>query len=108
MKALRQSFAARDTISRRCVALVCLALFLVLELFASAPALHKLIHSDGGSTGHHCAITLFSQGNINTANTSAAIVACAAALLLSLPLLESASFSLFDYRLSLSRAPPAA
>lgn len=107
MKAWRKPFAPGDTTSRRFAALVCLALFLALQLFASS-ALHKLIHSDADSASHHCAITVFSHGNISLANTAAAVVVCAAALLLSLPQLQSTVFSLFDYRLSPSRAPPAA
>ena len=108
MKALRKPFALGDTRLRRFIALVCLALFLALELLGAAPALHKLIHSDADSTHHHGAVTLFNHGNFNTAETSAAIVVFVAAFVFSLPILQSAMFSLFDYRLSSSRAPPAA
>ncbi len=108
MRALRKSFAPGDLGSRRFLALACLTLFLALELFASVPGLHKLIHSDADSTGHHCAITLFSHGSVSTAETSVALVIFVAALLFSLPVLQSAIFSRFDYRLAPSRAPPAA
>lgn len=107
MKTLRKP-SLDDPGLRRVVALVCLTLFLALELFAFAPGLHKLIHSDADSTSHHCAITLFSQGNVSAADTSVALVIFVAALLFSLPVLQSAIFPRLDCRLSPSRAPPAA
>lgn len=106
MKVLRKP-SLSDTGLRRFAALVCLALFLTLELSASIPGLHKLIHSDAGSARHHCAVTVFSHGNVSAADTSTSIVIFVAALLFSLPILQSAIFSRFDYRLAPSRAPPA-
>ena len=82
---------------RRFIALVCLVLFLALELFASAPALHKLIHSDAASADHSCAITLFSHGNVNAADTSVVVVVVVAAALFSLSILPSAD--IFTFRL---------
>ena len=107
MKALRKPFAPGDTTSRRFLALLCLALFLALELFAAVPTLHKLIHSDADSAAHHCAITLFTHGNVSAADSSAEIVIFAAALLFTLPVMQSAILSRFDCRLAPSRAPPA-
>lgn len=108
MKASRNSFISGDTTSRRFLAAICLTLFLVLELLASDPALHKLIHSDADSARHHCAITLFAHGNVSAADTSATIAVFVAALLFSLPILQSAILSRLDFRVSPSRAPPAA
>jgi hypothetical protein len=108
MTALRKSYLPGETPSRRFLALVCLALFLALELFASFPALHRIIHSDADSSTHHCAITLFSQGNVNATDIAPRVIAFVAALLFYLPVLPSARSSQFDYRFSASRAPPAA
>lgn len=108
MNALRKFLLSGEAPSRRFIALVCLALFLALELFASVPALHRLVHSDADSSGHHCVITLVRQGNVSTADTTPVIVVFVAALLFILPALQSEVFTSFDYRLSPSRAPPAA
>ena len=108
MKALKKRLTLGDTRLRRFIALICLGLFLSLELLGSAPALHKLLHSDAGSANHHCAITLFNHGNVQTADTASPIVIFFGALLFSLPSLRSAVFSPFDYCPSSSRAPPAA
>jgi hypothetical protein len=108
MKVLKKRLTLGDTSLRRFIALICLGLFLSLELLSSVPALHKLLHSDADSAAHHCAITLFNHGNVQSADTSAPIVIFLGALLFSLPILRSAVFSPFDYCPSSSRAPPAA
>jgi hypothetical protein len=106
MKALRNPFMPGETRSRGFLVLACLALILALELFASVPALHRFVHADADSFGHRCVITLFKQGNVCTTDTASAIVVFVAVFLFYLPVLPSAVPSLFQYRLSHSRAPP--
>jgi hypothetical protein len=96
----------RGQTSRRVGAVIGLVLFLTLQLFSSSEALHKLIHPDADSPEHHCAITLFTHGQVNTSDTVLPVVAFVAALFFLLPPFQSAVFSSFDYRFSPSRAPP--
>jgi hypothetical protein len=96
----------REATNRRVWAAFGLVLFLTLQLLTSSAALHKLVHTDAGSLDHHCAITLFSRGQVNSAEAAAPLIAFVAALFFLLPILRSADFSSFAYRFSASRAPP--
>jgi hypothetical protein len=98
------SFRATD--SRRVWAVFGLVLFLALQVLTSSAALHKLVHADADSLDHHCAITLFSRGQVSPADVTAPLVAFIAALFFLLPVLQSAEFPSFAYRFSSSRAPP--
>ena len=91
---------------RRLWAVICLALFLALQLFASSGALHQSLHADAGSPGHHCAVTLLTGGQLSAPMLPVLWIAFAAALLFSLPPRSSAARFPFDYRFSASRAPP--
>ena len=106
MKALRRLFALRDEKSRRFSALLCLGLFLTLQLFLAAPWLHGLIHPGADSPNHHCVITVFTHGCVDAADTSLPVVTLFADAVFFLSILTSAVFSSFDYRLTSSRAPP--
>ncbi len=94
--------------SRRVPAIICLALFLVLQVFTSSETLHKLIHPDADSADHQCAITMFAHGQVNSVETVVTVSVLVAAIFFFLPALQSAVFSSFDYCLSSSRAPPLA
>jgi len=100
------TFSFRGRASGRLWAAFTLALFLTVQLLASSEALHKLIHSDADSANHHCAITLFARGQVNSAESLAPLIAFVAALFFLLPPLQSAVFSSFEYRFCASRAPP--
>lgn len=106
MKALRSLIALRDIKSRRLWALTCLGLFLTLQLFLAAPWLHGLIHPGAESPNHHCAITVFTHGCVDAADTSLPAATLFFAETFCLAILISTVFSSFDYRLSPSRAPP--
>jgi len=96
----------RDANFRRVWAAFGLMLFLTVQLLASSAALHKLIHADADSPGHHCAVTLFTSGQVSAAEAVPVLVAFVAALFFLLPILRSAEFPSFAYRFSASRAPP--
>jgi hypothetical protein len=98
----------RNQAFRRAWAAAGLALFLTLLLFTSSEGLHKLIHADADSPDHHCAVTLFLQGQVNADETALPVIAFFAALFFLLPPLQSAVFSSIDFRFAPSRAPPAA
>jgi hypothetical protein len=96
----------QNQFAKRTSALFFAAAVIFLSLVGSSPALHKLIHSDAGAPDHNCAITLFSHGQIVTAD-SAPILAVVILLFGTVTLLaETFVISPADYRYSASRAPP--
>jgi hypothetical protein len=107
MKAATTGFTLAGRHSRRLWTVVCLALFLALQLFSASSSLHRAIHPDAASPAHQCVITLWSHGQVDVPGVSLACVIFVAALLFFLPSLPAAVPSSFDYRLSPSRAPPA-
>ena len=44
-----------------------IALVLLLNFLACASASHLTLHRDAGSVQHHCAVTLFASGQVETA-----------------------------------------
>ncbi|MGA2605161.1 MAG: hypothetical protein ABSG14_13115 [Verrucomicrobiia bacterium] len=44
-----------------------IGLILLIDLMAASPALHELIHFDAGQPDHHCTVTLFAHGQIDSA-----------------------------------------
>jgi hypothetical protein len=48
-------------------------LILLLDAMAACPALHELIHKDAGEADHHCAVTMFAQGKVDSATCEVAI-----------------------------------
>jgi hypothetical protein len=81
-------------------------LLLGLAALAASPRLHELIHTDAGAPEHHCVVTLFAGGQIDSASAPV-LVAVVVALFSALVLLPD-TFVLpsADYRYSSSRAPP--
>jgi hypothetical protein len=85
-------------------------LLLVSWLFttamAASPALHEYFHHDAGSASHSCGATLFTHGQLMTADTAPLLAIFVLLFLFCVPLLTSAEFSSVDLRLSFGRAPP--
>ena len=77
-----------------------------LAALAASPGLHELIHPDAGAPDHHCAVTLFAGGQIDS--VSAPLVAAVVVALFGALVLLPDTFVLpsADYRYSSSRAPP--
>ena len=44
-----------------------IAMILLLDAMAACPALHEMIHKDADEADHHCAVTMFAQGKIDSA-----------------------------------------
>ncbi|HTS17959.1 MAG TPA: hypothetical protein VMP11_10330 [Verrucomicrobiae bacterium] len=42
-------------------------MILLINLMAASPALHELIHVDAGQPDHHCTVTLFAHGQVDSA-----------------------------------------
>lgn len=83
--------------------LVCLVL--LLDAMAVSPALHELIHADAGQTDHQCAVTMFAQGQVDSA---AVDVAAAAPQIFeaAAPQMEFSVFRPAIGNLPAGRAPP--
>ena len=44
-----------------------IGVILLINLMAASPALHELIHVDAGQPDHHCTVTLFAHGQVDSA-----------------------------------------
>jgi hypothetical protein len=44
-----------------------IGMILLIDLMAASPALHELIHVDAGQPDHHCTVTLFAHGQVDSA-----------------------------------------
>ena len=106
MKTAATQIALHHRSSRPLWALLCLALFLSLQLFAGSGSFHRVLHSDASSPDHHCVITLITQGQVNVPVVLGIWLAFATTLIFSLPLLQATVRASFDLRLAPSRAPP--
>lgn len=92
---------------RRVWAVICLALFLALQLIADSGPLHKRLHPDAGSSDHHCTITLLLNGEVSAPEKFPILTAFIPVFLFVLPQLRPTLFVAPQYRFSESRAPPA-
>ena len=81
-------------------------LFVGLQIFAASATLHRAIHSEAGTPGHHCVITVLTQGQMSPMTVALALATLVAAVLLCLPPPPAPAPAFFLYRLSPSRAPP--
>jgi hypothetical protein len=81
-------------------------LIFVLGLLAASPELHRALHKDADRSGHQCAITLFAQSQVDSANCDVSpvdvVVFCDAA-----PVVIFSVFSSGIENLPAGRAPPA-
>jgi hypothetical protein len=48
---------------------------LLLDAMAACPDLHELIHKDAGEADHHCAVTVFAQGKVDSVACDVPVVA---------------------------------
>jgi len=87
-------------------ALLCLALFVAFQLFASSGALHRCLHPDSGDPQHACALTMWTHGQANLGGGMAPLVLLAALILFLLPSLTETVLPGIDCRLYFGRGPP--
>jgi hypothetical protein len=57
------------------VASLLTGLVLLLNALASSPELHELFHADAGQAEHHCAVTLFAHGQVDSATVEVSALA---------------------------------
>ena len=80
-------------------------LILLLDAMVACPALHEMIHKDADEADHHCAVTMFAQGKIDSATCE--IIIPEPTILIETP--QSFTFSIYSpaiKNLPLGRAPP--
>ena len=53
--------------AKRLLASAVVILIWLIDLMAASPALHERIHVDAGKPDHHCAVTVFAHGQIDSA-----------------------------------------
>ena len=54
------------------IASLLVGLVLLLDVMAVCPSLHELVHKDAGSPEHHCAVTMFAHGQVDSATVEVA------------------------------------
>lgn len=106
VKAVGTWLTLRSRNSRRLAALLCLTLFLVLEIFAASSGLHHSLHADSTAPGHTCVLTLLAQGQFDVPAVGLTSFVVMLGFLFSLPAFHAATVSPFDYRLAPTRGPP--
>ena len=80
-------------------------LILLLDAMVACPALHEMIHKDADEADHHCAVTMFAQGKIDSATCE--IIIPEPTILIETP--QYFTFSIYSpaiKNLPLGRAPP--
>jgi len=81
-------------------------MILLLDAMAACPALHELIHKDAEQADHHCAVTMFAQGKVDSATVSVPVITTCVAIELT-PQTGSSIFTATIENLPRGRAPPA-
>jgi hypothetical protein len=80
-------------------------LVLLLNAMAASPSLHEWFHSDAGESGHHCAVTLFAHGQVDSSTVDVVVVGQQTFVAVS-PSVEISVFSPAIENLPAGRAPP--
>jgi hypothetical protein len=93
-------------IAKSAIAGLLLVSWLFTTAMAACPALHEYFHHDAGSPDHQCAVTLFTHGQLMTADTAPVLAVFVLLMVFGVPLVKLAEFSSVDLRLGFGRAPP--
>jgi hypothetical protein len=94
-------------IGRILIVSLMLVLWLGTTALAASPQLHHLLHKDSKSAAHECLVTLLSKSQLLAGGEVTVVVALLPFFFGLLLIAESSRFSISEYRLSPSRAPPA-
>jgi len=78
---------------------------LLLDAMAACPDLHELIHKDAGEAGHHCAVTMFAHGQVESAASDVPVVT-PAVWFETVPHAKFSAFGTVVENLPHGRAPP--
>ena len=91
---------------RRVTAVLCLALFLSLQVFVASRLLHAEICSDAAAPSHECPVTLLAQGQVSPPPAIPPLVIALIGIALGVPAVHLAALSRFDPVLIPTRGPP--
>lgn len=80
-------------------------LVLLLNAMAASPSLHEWVHSDASESGHHCAVTLFAHGQVDSSTVDVVVVGSQTFFAVN-PAVEISVFSPAIENLPAERAPP--
>jgi len=98
--------ARERRIGRMLVVGLMVSLWLGASALAASPQLHHRLHKDSKSLNHECLVTLLSKSHLLAGSTGTFLLAFVPLFFGLLLIAESSHFSIIDYRLSPSRAPP--
>jgi len=93
-------------IPRILVVSLMLLLWLGTAALAASPELHHRLHKDSKNATHECFVTLLSKSQLLAGTVGNFMLALIPVFFCLLLISESSRFSVIDYRLSPSRAPP--
>jgi len=83
-----------------------LVLWLGTAALAASPQLHQRLHKDSKNATHECLVTLLSKSQLLAGGAGSFVLALIPIFFGLLVTAESFHFTIIDYRLSPSRAPP--
>ena len=96
----------RTATAKAAGSLLCLGLFIFLELLAVSPELHQYFHPDANQPDHQCGVTLMAHGQVDAA-PGALTVVLSPLFAFEIPSLPLAAPVTVDHHFSPGRAPPA-
>src|SRR2546430_11439937 len=103
---LRSSTCRERKIGRILIVCLMLGLWLGATALATSPQLHHRLHKDSQSPTHECLVTFFSKGYLFGAAEGNFVLPLIPLFFGLLLIAELSHFSILEYRLSPSRAPP--
>ncbi len=105
---MQLGLSARRQLTIGRIALVSLMLGLLLGISALAVSaqLHRLLHQDSQNANHNCLATQLNKAPLVTGFADVTIIVPTSVFIGPIGFAELRYFPTFDYRVSLSRAPP--
>ncbi|HEU6449477.1 MAG TPA: hypothetical protein VFV23_13675 [Verrucomicrobiae bacterium] len=94
-----------NPLSKAAVATLLAGMVLLLDAMAACPALHELLHHDCDDHEHHCAVTMFAHGKVDSVAVEIS-PAAATVLIQAEPQIEFLVFAPAIKDLPPGRAPP--
>jgi len=91
--------------SQAVIASLLAGLVLLLNAMAASPTLHEWVHADAGKSEHQCAVTLFAQGQMDSASVAVPVMA-SLSLVQTVPYVDISVFHSVLDQLPAGRAPP--
>jgi hypothetical protein len=89
----------------RIFAAATVVLFAIVAISAASPEIHHTLHADASQPGHHCALTMLSEGHVE-AGVPTVFVCISLQLSFDHPVVEAPFCSVTDCVLPAGRAPP--